>query len=54
MNEDEVYQSNKMNQLFTKFDADGSGALDMNEMYELFKQNSVEIDLETIKYMFNN
>jgi Ca2+-binding EF-hand superfamily protein len=43
-----------MELLFEKFDADGSGALDMDEIFELFKQNNVEIDRETIKIMFNN
>jgi Ca2+-binding EF-hand superfamily protein len=40
--------------LFFKFDTDGSGALDSNELYELFKENGVEIDPEIIKEMFNN
>lgn len=43
-----------MEKLFKRFDADGSGALDMNEMFELFKQNDLEIEMETIKDMFNN
>ena len=43
-----------MEKLFERFDTDGSGALDMNEMYDLFKSNDVEIDMETIKYMFDN
>ncbi len=43
-----------MNRLFNKFDSDGSGALDTNELVELFADNSVEVDKETIKNMFNN
>lgn len=41
MSANEVGQSLKMEKLFTRFDADGSGALDMNELYELFKQNDL-------------
>lgn len=43
-----------MDKLFKKFDSDGSGALDVNELVELFADNSVEVDKETIKTMFNN
>lgn len=43
-----------MEKLFKKFDSDGSGALDVNEIYDLFQENSIEIDKETLKIMFNN
>jgi Ca2+-binding EF-hand superfamily protein len=39
MNEQEVAQNEKIERLFLKFDTDGSGALDSNELYELFKEN---------------
>ena len=54
MTEAEVKQNEKMNKLFERFDTDGSGALDMNEIFELFRQNEVELDMDTIKFMFNN
>lgn len=54
MNEQEVQQNEKIERLFLKFDTDGSGALDSNELYELFRENNVEIDPEIIKEMFNN
>ncbi|CDW84530.1 UNKNOWN [Stylonychia lemnae] len=37
-----------------KFDADGSGALDIDELSELFLENDIGIDKETLKAMFNN
>lgn len=43
-----------MDKLFKKFDSDDSGALDVNELVELFADNSVEVDKETIKTMFDN
>lgn len=54
MNEQEVAQNEKIERLFLKFDTDGSGALDSNELYELFRENGVEIDAEVIRDMFNN
>ena len=54
MNEKQVLQNKKIERLFNKFDADGSQCLDYNEMYELFENNQVEIDKETLKIMFNN
>jgi hypothetical protein len=54
MNEQEVAQNEKIERLFFKFDTDGSGALDGNELFELFKENGVEIDAEVINEMFNN
>ncbi len=47
-------QNEKIERLFYKFDTDGSGALDADELYVLFKENGVEIDQETIGDMFNN
>ncbi len=43
-----------MERLFKKFDTDGSGALDITELYDLFQENSVEIDKDIIRNMFNN
>jgi len=36
MSKEQAFQNEKMERLFMKFDADGSGALDMNELYDLF------------------
>ena len=47
-------QNEKIERLFLKFDTDGSGALDSGELFELFRENGVEIDAETVKDMFNN
>lgn len=49
-----MLQNEKIERLFFKFDTDGSGALDADELYVLFKDNGVEIDAETIGDMFNN
>ena len=38
--------------IFKKFDADGSGGLDLDELVELFQQNDVHLDKATIKQMF--
>ena len=38
--------------IFAKFDSDGSGALDLNELVDLFKQNKVKLDKPTVKLMF--
>ena len=54
MNEQEVAQNEKIERLFLKFDTDGSGALDSGELFELFRENGVEIDAETVRDMFNN
>ena len=54
MNKREVIQNEKIEKLFTKFDADGSGALDQDELHQLFKDNEVNINKDTIKAMFNN
>lgn len=47
-------QNEKIERLFLKFDTDGSGALDSGELFELFRENGVEIDAETVRDMFNN
>ena len=53
-NEDQIVQNEKMERLFSKFDTDGSGALDINELHDLFLENCVDIDKDIIKNMFNN
>lgn len=54
MNLQEVLQNEKIERLFVKFDTDGSGALDPDEMYVLFKQNNCEIPTEVLQEMFNH
>ena len=52
MSDQEIRQNGIIEAIFTKFDSDGSGALDTNEIVDLFKQNKVRLDKETIKAMF--
>ena len=39
MSDAEIKQNEIIETIFKKFDADGSGALDINELMDLFKQN---------------
>ena len=52
MSEQEIKQDGIIEAIFNKFDSDGSGALDISELVDLFKQNKVTLDKETIKSMF--
>ena len=52
MSDQEIRQNGIIEAIFTKFDSDGSGALATNEIVDLFKQNKVRLDKETIKAMF--
>lgn len=52
MSEQEIRQNEIIETLFLKFDSDGSGSLDLNEIVDLFKQNMVKLDKETIRQMF--
>ena len=38
-----------MEQIFKKFDSDGSGALDLGELVDLFKQNKIHLDKEVVR-----
>ena len=40
--------------LFTKFDADGSGALDANELCELYDQLGVKVTVEQIQELYGD
>jgi len=44
MSDQERKQDEIIQEFFTKFDVDGSGALDLNEIVDLFKQNKIKID----------
>eukprot|EP00347_Sterkiella_histriomuscorum_P020065 403339235 len=39
--------------VFKKFDEDGSNSLDVNEVHEMFQQNGINIDEETLKKLFS-
>jgi Ca2+-binding EF-hand superfamily protein len=41
-----------MEELFLKFDADGSGKLDLGEMKELFDENDIPMDDHSLKHIF--
>lgn len=53
MSEQERKQNDIMEQIFTKFDSDGSGALDLGELVDLFRQNKIHLDREVVKKMFS-
>ena len=53
MSEQEINQDEIIELLFTKFDEDGSGALDSGEIVDLFKQNKINLDRDTVKAMFS-
>ena len=42
-----------MEQIFKKFDSDGSGSLDLGELVDLFRQNKIYLDNDVVKKMFN-
>ena len=42
-----------MEQIFKKFDSDGSGSLDLGELVDLFRQNKIHLDREVVKQMFS-
>ena len=52
MSEQEIRQNEIIETIFTKFDTDGSGSLDLTELVGLFKQNMVNLDKEVVKAMF--
>lgn len=41
-----------MEQIFEKFDADGSGALDLDEIRHLFHQNNVFLEKDVLRLIF--
>ena len=52
MSEQERKQDGIIAMIFAKFDTDGSGALDLEELCDLFKQNKVKLSKNTVKEMF--
>ena len=53
MSDQEIKQNEIMEQIFKKFDTDGSGSLDLGELVDLFRQNKIYLDNEVVKKMFN-
>ncbi len=49
---DAAKQNEIIEAIFKKFDQDGSGSLDLGELVDLFKQNKVRLDKDTVKLMF--
>ena len=52
MSEQEIKQNEIIEAIFVKFDVDGSGSLDLGELIDLFKQNKVRLEKDTIRQMF--
>lgn len=48
----EIKQNGIIEALFKNFDADGSGSLDVHELVDLFKENKIRLDKDTIRQMF--
>ena len=43
----------QINEMFQKLDADGSNAIDMEEMTDLFAENGINMSVEQISEMFS-
>ena len=52
MSEDEIKQTQMIESIFKKFDKDGTGSLDTNELQDLFKEVNLYFDRETIRKLF--
>ncbi len=48
----EVHQRKQIKSLFTKFDTDGSGALDASELLHLYRENDVPVNSSDIVKLF--
>ncbi len=48
----EVHQRKQIKSLFTKFDTDGSGALDASELLHLYRENDVPVNSSDIEKLF--
>ena len=49
MSDQEIKQSELIEAIFLKFDSDGSGSLDLGELVDLFGQNKVKLDKDTVR-----
>ena len=54
MSEQEIKQNEIIEELFKKVDADGSGGLDPDELYEIFRDNKITLEKELICKLFDN
>ena len=54
MSAQEIKQNEIIEELFKKVDADGSGGLDPDELYEIFHDNKITLDKEMICKLFDN
>ena len=54
MSESEIKQNKIIETIFTKFDLDGSGALDTAELQDLFLQNKINLSRDTVIAMFGS
>jgi Ca2+-binding EF-hand superfamily protein len=48
MSEQEIRQNEIIEAIFKKFDSDGSGALDLGELIDLFAQNKIILSRDTV------
>jgi len=53
MSAQEIKQNDIIEELFKKVDADGSGGLDPDELYEIFHDNKMTLDKEMICKLFD-
>ena len=44
----DLVQNEMMEEIFQKFDSDGSGSLDIGELVDLFPQNKIHLDKEVV------
>ena len=48
MSQQEIRQNEIIEELFKKVDADGSGGLDPDELYDIFHDNKITLDKDLI------
>lgn len=53
MSEQEIRQDQIIETIFKNFDNDNSGSLDIGELIDLFRENNIVLDRETVRDMFN-
>ena len=54
MSQQEIRQNEIIEELFKKVDADGSGGLDPDELYDIFHDNKITLDKDLICQLFDN
>ena len=48
MSDQQIKQDEIIEAIFTKFDSDGSGSLDIGECVDLFRQNHIRLEKEVV------